>query len=368
MTRDETEVPGLAGQPVRLALVVYLAVERERTRDAALGVLWPEREQEKARHALNQTLYELRRVLGNEWLTGEGDRLRVSDDVVADVRAFDEAVRERADARALELYRGAFLEGVFLADTAEFETWVDGVRGRCARLFREASRRVVQERVAARDLTRALAVAERWVELEPLEDEAHHHVIALLAESGRRADAFRQFEAYEKLLATDGLEPVAELKALVERIRVGAVGAPVRTVSTWPEDLGPRRPSSGGQRSTLQLGSSQPVGPRLVRILEGGREAEAYLLRGDTNLIGRAEGDLVFPEDALMSAAHAEISERSVSSGDGKPVRQFFVRDAGSRNGVYLRIHDEWPLHEGDQFALGRQVFRFERMTNTPSR
>lgn len=369
VTRDGLEVAGLAAQRIRLALLVYLAVERERTRDAVLGVLWPEREQEKARHALNQTLYELRRVLGAKWLDVSGDRLLVTDTVVSDARLFEQALKGRADAHALELYRGPFLEGLYLAETAEFEAWVEGVRGRYGRLFGEASRRVVRQRVEAGDVTGALGVAQRWVELEPLEDDAHHQVIALLAEAGRGRDALREFETYARGLREDGLEPNAELAALVERIRAGAVQAPFRTVVSWPENVAPRRRMSArhvietadGQAKTLALGSSRPVGPRLIRILQGGGEAEAYLLRGESNTIGRYEGSLLFPEDTLMSAAHAELSRRESGGEGGEVASRFFIRDVGSHNGVYIRIRDEWPLHEGDQFALGRQVFRFER-------
>jgi DNA-binding SARP family transcriptional activator len=344
-----------------MALLLYLVVERERTRDSVLGVLWPERDQEKARHALNQTLYELRRALGSEWLTSDGNRLRVAESVTVDVARFEQAIKEHADTRALELYGGPYLEGLHLWETSEFEAWVDGVRGRCARLFREANRRVVQARLATRDVPGALSLAQRWVELEPLEDEAHYQLIALLAESGRRGEALREFESYERQLSVDGLEPVTELKDLIKRIRAGEIGAPLRIVASSPQESGPRRRFGALERTTVALGSSQPIGPRLVRILEGGGEAEAYLLQHETNVIGRAEGNLVFPEDALMSAVHAEISVRPAAGQDGEPPRQFFIRDAGSRNGVYLRIPKEWPLHEGDQFAVGRQVFRFER-------
>jgi len=362
VTREGSEVPGLAGQPARMALLLYLVVERERTRDSVLGVLWPEREQEKARHALNQTLYELRRALGSEWLSSEGNRLRVAENVTVDVTRFEHAIKEHDDTRALELYNGPYLEGLHLWQTSEFEAWVDGVRGRCGRLFREANRRVVQARLATHDVPGALSVAQRWVELEPLEDEAHYQLIAILAESGRRGEAVREFESYERQLSLDGLEPATELKDLIKGIRAGDIGAPMRILASRAPDSGGRRRSGERERTTVAIGSSRPVGPRLVRILEGGREAEAYILQYDTNVIGRAEGHLIFPEDGLMSAVHAEISVRTAAGQDGEPSRQFFVRDAGSRNGVYLRIANEWPLHEGDQFAVGRQVFRFERV------
>lgn len=65
---DGEELRAFLGQPVRSALLVYLAVEGRTTRDRLLEIFWPEREA-KARSALNSTLYELGRSLGEGWWT-----------------------------------------------------------------------------------------------------------------------------------------------------------------------------------------------------------------------------------------------------------------------------------------------------------
>ncbi len=122
-------------------------------------------------------------------------------------------------------------------------------------------------------------------------------------------------------------------------------------------DAAPPREVDGGAAGgphTRPLGSPSGVrGPRLVRIEADGSEAESYALDGEQSVIGRDRGDIRFPEDGLLSGTHASVG-RERGSGP------YLVRDLGSRNGVYLRLRDEWTLKPEDQFVVGRQVFRFD--------
>src|SRR5918996_2738756 len=61
-------------QPRRFALLCYLAVA-DRTpvsRDTLLGLFWPEKPEEDARHDLSQAIHYLRRSLGAEVIRGGG--------------------------------------------------------------------------------------------------------------------------------------------------------------------------------------------------------------------------------------------------------------------------------------------------------
>jgi hypothetical protein len=115
-----------------------------------------------------------------------------------------------------------------------------------------------------------------------------------------------------------------------------------------------REAAPSGQ--TLALGAPQQVGARLVRIVEGGKEAETFLLKLGRNVIGRDVGDIVLPDDGLLSGTHASIAFEKVSTGD----YGYVVRDENSRNGVYLRLRTGWTLTKGDRFTAGRQVFLYD--------
>jgi pSer/pThr/pTyr-binding forkhead associated (FHA) protein len=116
---------------------------------------------------------------------------------------------------------------------------------------------------------------------------------------------------------------------------------------------GPHPPEAD---STRRMGSMIPTVD--VAILEQLRADASvrdvfHLSPGRSTTIGRETGDWIFPYDKTMSGKHAEI--RSEDS-------EFFVRDAGSRNGVAMSVRGERALKRGDRILVGDQVLRLENV------
>ena len=99
-----------------------------------------------------------------------------------------------------------------------------------------------------------------------------------------------------------------------------------------------------------------PEAPRLARLLQYTTEGVArdvhYLFRDET-IIGRENGDIVFTDDPFLSRRHAAVRF-------DRARRCFSLHDLGSSNGTALRIRGEHVLSDGDQFRIGRHLFRFE--------
>src|SRR5688500_1902383 len=122
------ELTGLGTQPRRAALLAYLAVERDVSRDRVAALLWPDADPDRASHALSQAIYHLRRIIGADWVELRGDRLVVAPTVTTDVSDLERAAEAGDHRHVIELYRGSFLAGGFLGETADFEMWIDGRR------------------------------------------------------------------------------------------------------------------------------------------------------------------------------------------------------------------------------------------------
>lgn len=216
---DGVTVRALEGRPVRASLLVYLAVERGATRDALQALLWPESDREAAGRSLRQALYTLRRDFGGDFIESRGAQVVALPSLHCDVPEFEQSIRNNDAATALALYRGPFLEGAHLAEARAFGGWADARRAGSARAFRRVCREAVDATEAAGDLSAALEVCRAWVTVDPLEDEAQHRLIQLLADSGRRAEALHQFAEYERLLRVENLQPLEETRALVASVR-----------------------------------------------------------------------------------------------------------------------------------------------------
>src|ERR1700680_4123343 len=74
---DDSPIAGLLAQPKRMGLLVFLAAagpSQANLRDTVLAMFWPELPAPRARRALNQALYELRRALGPNAIMSRGDQ------------------------------------------------------------------------------------------------------------------------------------------------------------------------------------------------------------------------------------------------------------------------------------------------------
>ncbi len=291
LVSSAVEAGALAGRRLPQALLVYLAVERSAPRDTLLALHWPERDQERARHSLSQALHELRSKLGEDCIGGAGDVVAIGAEVETDLGRFEAAVEGGRWAEALELYGGDFLDGAHLAPTHAFEEWLDRRRAQLARLHRRARRELVAERLAASDLAGALAVAERWAEVAPLDDEAQLRTVELLARTGRRSEALAHYERFRELLRADELEPMPELVQLAEDIGAGRVQPDAVTAAdaTAPAESAPpaAAPSPAVAAAAPGVGAPASVRRRLNRDL----------------LTGAVVGVLVGAPCALLAAA-----------------------------------------------------------------
>jgi DNA-binding SARP family transcriptional activator len=247
----EEELTSLPGKPVTFGLLVFLAVEREATRDRLVSVFWPESSQERARHTLSQTLYELRQALGEDWAESTGNTVRTAGSFWVDCLEFTDLVEAGSHAEAVELYGGPFLEGVYLAQTHPFEEWVERHRARLSRRYRAAVDAFITDCRARGELETALKNAWNWVGMDPLDDGGQQHLIQLLAESGSRNEALAQYDRYKALLQEElGLDPLDQTVELVEGIRAGTVrppapgGAEASSAVTTGAELGAEAPSS----------------------------------------------------------------------------------------------------------------------------
>ena len=93
---DRGALGGAAAQRRRLGVLAVLAAAGSRglTRDKLIGLLWPERDETRARSALSQALYALRRDTGEAELIVGYDRLTLNEHALtSDVQEFESAYR-----------------------------------------------------------------------------------------------------------------------------------------------------------------------------------------------------------------------------------------------------------------------------------
>lgn len=241
--------------PRRLALLALLAVAGPRgmSRERLLGILWPDRDEERGRHALAQTVYSLRADLRNDAAVAGGAELRLEPgEITSDVGDFAAALSAGDHEAAVRLYTGPFLDGFYLSDAPEFERWVEAERARLAGSVVRMLEQLAESSEKAGRRDEAMNRWRRLCELEPFRSRYAAAYMNALAATGDKAGALAHARAHAAVLQRElDSAPEPEVTRLVERLRADATTA------------GPGRDAAPGAEGRLEAATSPPISPSL---------------------------------------------------------------------------------------------------------
>lgn len=220
------DVDAILRQPKRTALLAYLSMPVPGTwhrRDTIFAMFWPEHDQVSARTVLRSTIYGLRRQLPPGAIRARGDdELGVDPGLITtDVAEMIGEISAGAHHNALEKYKGEFLAGLHVADSAPFEKWLDSERRRLRRLAAKEASSLADDREGAGDTSGAVEAAQRASELDPDDEAAARRWIAALDRAGDRSQAFAVYQRFRNHMSEEfGVRPSAETVALVDAVRL----------------------------------------------------------------------------------------------------------------------------------------------------
>jgi len=283
----------LSGSNVRLetrkttALLAYLSLsEHPQSREKLAALFWPEFDPSRAPANLRRSLASLHSSLSGDWLEAERDSisLRKVTEVWVDVLAARRLVAEikahphaEGDAcppcldrlgEAIRLFQGEFLEGFTLPDCPGFDDWQlterEGLRTELGWLLEKSAR----GQAAAGRWDDALQSAKRLLQHDRMHEPAQALLMRILALSGQRSAAIRQYEEYAAALKAEfGQEPEKGTRHLYNQIlsREIGPGEEARNASRGgPEESAARLAGSDGPRATQSAPRSADLIPGLL--------------------------------------------------------------------------------------------------------
>ncbi|WP_162917550.1 BTAD domain-containing putative transcriptional regulator [Dongia deserti] len=209
-------------------------------REKLSGLLWGDRGEEQARASLRQALADLRKLLG------DGNPLRADRETVGmdktavtiDVVEFQRLASAGALEEAAALYRGDLLDGQSLSDP-EFAGLIAIERTR----LRDLAIDVLTKLTECQDGERAVAAAQRMIEIDPLREESHRVLMRLYTAAGQRDRALRQYQVCREALRRElDVDPEPETDLLLKEIQRTANG----TDKHLPRSIGGAAIASAG--------------------------------------------------------------------------------------------------------------------------
>jgi DNA-binding SARP family transcriptional activator len=260
---------GAAARRRSLALLALLAVAGDRgvPRDKILLYLWPESDTRRARNSLHQTLYAIRRQLGQDAVLAGIPNLQLNPAYfTCDLWEFEAALAREAVDEAISRYSGPFLDGFALPDLPEFEQWEEEERARLARRLADALESSAAK--ASREGWHRLAV-ERWealARLDPLSARPALGLMQAYIAAGNRAGALEFVRDYEDRVRQElGTAPDDAILALAEQLR----NRPTTPVQSPRVEPPPAASAAGTEPRPPAVGAPEqrPVveGPRPAR-------------------------------------------------------------------------------------------------------
>jgi predicted ATPase len=217
------------GQPLPLStqkardLLAYLITFRDRShpRPALAGTLWPNLPEDKARRRLSDTLWRVRRALGDLVMANE-ERVWLNTEIPhwLDVEEFEIKRQEARSgeqgtdscflslAPCVQLYLGPFLDGLY-------HDWVLLEQERLQEIYLEILQRLLEHHKQTGDYAEALSTAQQLVAAEPLHEAAHRELMRLYHLLGRDAEAVAQYQCCREILHEEmGVDPAPETEVL----------------------------------------------------------------------------------------------------------------------------------------------------------
>ncbi len=343
-----------AGTPVptprlRLALLAVLAAAGPRgiSRDKVLGQLWSDRPEQKARHALDQLLYSIRREAAANPVRGP-DPLGLNGDVVAtDLWEWEAAIARGDAGAAVALYRGPFLDGFYLGESVGFEEWVETERARLAGEYMRALYQLAKDAQASGQHTLEI---ERWTQLaaaDPWSERTATGLARALASAADWSAALQHARTWDARMSRDLGGQTPGLTALVERLRSE------RELSSAP-------PLEGQGRYSLvrEIGRGLVAMVYLARDRKLDRDVALKLLRQE--LAASTDVERFLREIQLLASLHhphiLQLYDSGVLAEGPGLARPYYVMPYVEGETLRERVGREVQLPVDDALRIAREI------------
>lgn len=234
--QNNGEVVGL-NRRKSLALLAYLAVVRRPVRRELLAaLLWPDADLPRGLSNVRTAIWSVNRALSDDWAITEGDTLQINVDfqLEVDVRQFRQALaisgeeRQSGIKQAVSLYEDDFMAGFSLPDSQEFDDWLFVERENLRQQLSMALEELIVSHSAQGLYDEAIFYARRSLQLDPLNERVHQHLMRLYAWDNQLATVHQQYRMLQTILADELQVPISpETEALYQDILARRLAPPV---------------------------------------------------------------------------------------------------------------------------------------------
>jgi len=324
------------GKPV--AMLAYLACVpgHKASREHLAGLLWGDVESDSARQNLRQTIWYLKKKLGDGLLDGAGETLGLAAPFTSDRDEFLHAAQRADFAAAVQRHPGPFIPDFAAPGAAEFEEWCDLERRRLTVTFLRCADALARQWLGEGKFREAQDLARRARDVDPMDQATWRLLLEALVAGSDGLGATSEAEHFEAFLAHEEQEPEAASLAAMRTARrspstrtppdaspAAAIAAElVGRESQFSQVLSAWERARGGSPHVLVVTAAAGLGKsRLLRDVQArlrASRARCVLVRanpGDRHLSGGFVAEVVSQLAALSGAAAVSTGSAGVLVG-----------------------------------------------------
>lgn len=200
------------------ALFYYLVIKKKALRDELSGIFWPDTEYEKARKNLRNSIYNIRNILGKDFLLSfQKDFIVMNPDIEiqTDIEMFVSANNEEA----LLLYKGEFLEGFCIKDSDLFDSWIFEQRDYYNELYKSKLDNVIADFINKKNYEDAKKYLKQYISVDEFNEEAYRTLMKIYEMEGLINEALDLYEKLKYKLEKElSVKPDAETNMLYKKL------------------------------------------------------------------------------------------------------------------------------------------------------
>jgi len=237
-----------------IPLIAYLAITgKSQTREILANLLWTESTQKQALAALRTTLWRLKIVGLEDWITLDRNEIGLNyhRNIEIDVVNF-KTILDKCSAHghppsqiclyctpalteAVELYHGEFMSGFNISKAPTFDDWRMQQSEMLQTLQLNALERLVRCHRTFGDFSLAIHYARTWLYLDRLNENAHFQLLQLYSITGQRTAGLSLYKHYKEVLSRElRIEPAEELTTLYKQLQSGRLAPATKQKITTP--------------------------------------------------------------------------------------------------------------------------------------
>lgn len=196
------------------ALVYYLLIHKNISRDEIAGLLWADESDAVAKKNLRNAIYKAKSALGEDIILSPKKSilmLNPEKEIYIDVDEFLKSDKEEV----LQLYRGEFLQGFYVKNAEEFESWMLKMREQLRKRYVDLLNDCMDRAVLEGQSQKTENCAKTLIQIDEFDEKPYRVLMTLYQQSGNYAKVLECYYGLADLLDRElGIKPDEQTKQI----------------------------------------------------------------------------------------------------------------------------------------------------------